>query len=183
MHRASWAGQDEVVDYLLDHGANIEARDDDGFTPLLSALSSMAPGAPSQSTGTHYHSPTATISHLLDRGANGDRALCLAVGKNLVAAVGVLAANRTSFPNCDAADVLPLQMVGLTKERSCKACVTLLFAAAGSSYEMVRLLLATGDRQVTSRELDAMVTLGATKSADLIRQTISPGTTASRPIK
>jgi len=37
LHNATWSGHVEVAHYLLDPGADINARDADGWTPLYGA--------------------------------------------------------------------------------------------------------------------------------------------------
>ncbi len=52
---AIWAGFADVADLLIQNGANLEARDNDGFTPLLIAA---------------QNGDTLIISRLLKEGVN-----------------------------------------------------------------------------------------------------------------
>lgn len=63
LHQASCAGHIDVITQLLDHGADIEAKDSSGNTPLLSAVSY---------TGGNWVSEKdeRTINYLLQHGAD-----------------------------------------------------------------------------------------------------------------
>ncbi|KAI9798056.1 MAG: hypothetical protein M1825_005655 [Sarcosagium campestre] len=100
LHLAAYHGHAEIIRALLSHGANIEARDEDGMTPLLVA-SQMG-----QYTA---------LAHLVRHGANVNSqsnakitALHIAVSKNLVEITKQLLDAKVDVDACDLMRQTPL---------------------------------------------------------------------------
>ena len=58
LHGAAGWGWDEVVQFLVDHGAKLDAKDSRGLTPLESAAGTGANRGP---TGAELHPSTAAL--------------------------------------------------------------------------------------------------------------------------
>ncbi len=62
-YEAAWVGTPELVAYLVDHGADVDARDDKGWTPLHTVVDYP------DSTGPRYRE---VVERLLAAGADTD---------------------------------------------------------------------------------------------------------------
>jgi ankyrin repeat protein len=160
-------GQDDVITFLLDHGANIDAdAGKEDSAPLILAIGVMYnEEREPQAAITRYHNPTATVDLLLRHGANRDRALCAAAQNNYLPALRLLLQDSKSFPDCSLAKIFPQLSASGPGLRDAR--VSLLFTA-GEHREALKVLLAAGVRRITPNELAFMTKLGYKDNAQFI---------------
>lgn len=137
-------GHDELVELLLNHGANIEHRDKKGCTPLILAASAG-----------HAVTVAILLDHNADIEAQSDRtkdtALSLACSGGRQEVVELLLAKGANFEHRNVSDYTPLSL-----------------AASGGYVNIIKLLLRAG-ADINSRsvlaELDLHALLLCTQSS------------------
>ena len=139
LHAAAHKGHVEIAEFLIKHGANVNVKDKDGYTPLHNTAGSFLKGYPRKRTEAdrnriaalllkHGACLNATINH-------GDTPLHRAASTNNVALVQLLLENGAN-PNIQ-------QAQGMTP-------LHFALSAGKDRVEVVRLLLAHGaDKSVT----------------------------------
>ena len=161
LHWAALTRQNDLIDFFVDQGADMEARRADGQTPLLVALNGDYWYRTRELPADAEQDPWVVVRHLLDRGA--DYALSIACAAGDEDRVDeILAADAVQARNLDAGSRSPLAMAagkGHTRiveklldlgadpnrpEENAPRGGALFEASAGNHLETARLLLERG---------------------------------------
>jgi ankyrin repeat protein len=134
LHMAAMAGQPQIAEFLLKHGAAVNARDVEGFTPLHNCASSSMKGHPSKMTEKARNEVAAIlIAHGADVNAEskyGRETPLLRAVPTMNVELARMLLEHGANPN-------------LTQSQGCTA-LHLASAAGADRSEMVKVLLAHG---------------------------------------